>query len=520
MKKGILSVLVLFCCASFGSCMQISVGTTVPSETTLPVQTTVPAETTVLEPTEYQFPEDADVMLRVGFNVDNMQINDFVNKATGLHVFGYQPKEGEIMGGSPLAYSLVLSTVETANVYGQCGDIVNLVDYQEMMPNFFSLFYSEEYAAYREKYMLDEDELYLAPVFTSGSTEHSVWIYREDIFRELNLEIPTDWDSFYTALKVLKAAYPESYPFAMGGVTKYFPGLVDFAQQFGVDFCEDGFAMSPDGVFYDATVTDEMREMLKKLRQLIDEGLMAELHNKDEEYWLQTLAEGSSFITYNSASSLQVIEVAGQKKNPAFYLSWFNNIPFAESELPYTTRMISLPENGWLISQFCPDIELAIHYLDWLYSEEGILTTSWGQEGISYGVKEDGSKYYLDSFIADTENKALLASPYLSGLIDFDAVLADFTPKNQEMILDTMASAKQGSFYPAPKLNHTGEEKEIVDLYLQGYLDARAAYIQNFLLGKLDVHNDDHWQKMKDALNVQGATELLNAYNSTNQKRK
>ena len=149
--------------------------------------------------------------------------------------------------------------------------------------------------------------------------------------------------------------------------------------------------------------------------------------------------------------------------------------------------MISLPENGWLISQFCPDIELAIHYLDWLYSEEGILTTSWGQEGISYGVKEDGSKYYLDSFIADTENKALLASPYLSGFIDFDAVLADFTPKNQEMIRDTMASAKQRNFYPAPKLNHTGEEKEIVDDIIETAKNIR----EKFLPDEKENHEGD-----------------------------
>ena len=213
---------------------------------------------------------------------------------------------------------------------------------------------------------------------------------------------------------------------------------------------------------------------------------------QDESAYQKALAEGRSFLTHGRVSLLDSLEAAGVNENGEFALSWFLNIPLEDSELPFSTRRMPVKQFGWAIdARFCPDVELAVRYLDWMYSEEGILVTSWGQEGRSYGVGDGGEKYYLESFAADGENKILLANPLLSGYIDFEAVLADYSEKNRELILTAMESARTGGL---------AYREENAAAVAEGYLDRRVEYIIRFIAGDLDIRNDDQWQQMVDFL--------------------
>jgi len=294
------------------------------------------------------------------------------------------------------------------------------------------------------------------------------------------------------------------------------PSWTDFAQQFGVDYDPKGFARGADGTFYDSRVTEEMREMLKKLRQLTEEGLMApDWLNNDDDMCGQALVDGTSFITHTKSTRLQIIERKGQKNDGAFSLGWFNNIPLVESELPYTTRMAPVEISGWgIVSGYCPDIELAVRFLDWLYSEEGIQTTFWGIEGVTYGVREDGSKYYLESFKSDLKSRQPFIDEELSGAVDFNAILEIYTPKNKELICATVEAAKSGGFHPVSNVTFGGEKALLVDTYLQPYLDVSTEYIAKFLAGDLDINSDAHWQQMVAAIEASKQAELLEVFNA------
>lgn len=501
-------------------CGQVTDPVPQTTETTQTPPTTIPTASTAA-PTEppYQFPAGASLEIEVPITASDTLLNDFINEATGLDVnFWYH--DGLDNCWSSVQYSLICTdNFKDSNFYGKYGAYVNLMDYRHLLPNFFAFFDSEKYADYREKSLTpDENTLYCAPVFADGSIKLYTWMYREDIFRELDLEPPTNWDSFYALLKALKAAYPESYPFTMRGLDGSLSALREFALQFGIDYCTDSFALDENKKHYDFSTTDEMRNMLARLCQLLDEGLMskASLSNKLPQM-INEMAAGTSFITYERAVQLQRIESAGQALDADFSLGWFHNIPMVESDLPYTIRQISRPGYYWSVYSAAPDLEAAIRYLDWMYSDEGITTLSWGKEGISYGVDAEGNKYFLENYDMDAVSKARLAKVELSGYVDFQAELAFCTEKNRQLILETITETEKGGLYPNKKLSFPAETQITVDTYRWSYMDARHAYLQKFLTGELDIHKDAHWQEMKDALETNGVSQLLEAYNTAYQ---
>ena len=484
------------------------------TETALPTETTQSTETAGPEPTEYRFQIGAvlDVYSGHASALDGTMLNDFIEEATGLDiVWKTYPDEGISCVYINPTPSLVFTTKPAySSESGYYWEYVNLWDYQDIMPNFFAYFNSPEYAAYKAVFMLSENELYAAPVYLNGSVQYAGWIYREDIFRELELELPTDWDSFYAVLKALKAAYPDSYPFTMRNMID-FSAFTDFAQQFGVKYSDSGCVLDDaTGKYYDPHTADSMREMLKKLDLLMDEGLMSrDCLKYDTAAWQEAMATGQSFITHDKALQLERVEAAAQSVNPEITMNWFNNIPLAESDLPYTARIEEVKDFCWYVTTKCADVELALRYLDWMYSEEGVRILSWGVEGKSYGVDENGNKYFLEGY-----DHTYQARYQESGYLDFAATLAGYTEKTQEMILGTVKSAEEGGFKPDPKLVFQGEERSVIEDYQQVWINESVCWLQDFLAGRKDIHSDKDWEAFKAVSPEMCVNLIMEAYDS------
>lgn len=515
MKKTLALILTLVLCAGV-----LAACDSQPAETTAPaVQgTTAPAAESTTSPAtealEFSF-EGKTLDVISGHDINDLPLDGFIQEAIGLDV-KWTPRgtteQIQAMMTDKVTPSLLYHwDITWGNEMGRYGAFVNLYDYYDIMPNFFARYeaYGEEIKA---DYEVAEGELYCAPIFLNGSAEHYAWMYREDIFQELNLETPTDWDSFLAVCEALKTAYPESYPFtcrSLNGDNLW--ALLEFGQQFGVDFqCNQPALDQTTGKFYNPYTTDAAREMVKMLRSLIDLGYMdiATLAN-DTAMWVADMSSGKSFITYDKAFQLDNIEKAGQEADPDFSLSWWNNIPLVESDLPYQCRAAKDYSLAWSITSKCADVELAVRYLDWMYSDEGSLILSWGKEGESYGIDENGNKYFLEGY--DSTYQARYQE---SGYIDMNATVASYSEKCQEMIFDTMAVSAEGDFWDFPALTFNSEEQKVITSYQQDWLLTRARYYQNYLLGNLDINDDATWEQFKAEMFAYNETDILAAYDS------
>ena len=519
MKKALALVLALVLCLGVLAGCNADPKETTQSTTKATEGTTAATEgtTAATEPTKYEFPAGAVLDVYAG-HADKMAgtpLEGFIEKTLGIDIDWKLAPEGglDVLMTEKVTPSLYWGYFGTGTgTAGRDGALVNLWDYQDKLPDFFAHFNAEENAAYKAHYMTSETELYAAPVYLNGDVQRFGWLVREDIMKELNLAAPTDWDSFVAVLKAMKTAYPNSYPFVMRNMTGNLAGLNELAQQFGVDYRANAPALDKaTGTYYDTYITNEMRELLKKLNWLIDEGLMDKAcMTYATAEWLNAFTSGTSFITHDKAFQLMSIENAGQEANPNFSLTWWNNFPMVESDLPYSTRDNAVQSYCWEITTKCADLDLALAYLNWLYTEEGSLICSWGIEGESYTVDANGNKQYIEGF-----DKTYMARYQESGYIDFTATMAAYSPKTQEMILDTMAAAKEGAFFGDPAVTFNDDEQMIIDTYKQGWTDSKNAYLQKFILGDLDVNDDAVWaQFIKESHDGFGVDQIIECYNA------
>lgn len=510
-KSFALLLALVMCLGILAGCQQEPVETTKPTETTTPVETT---QATEPAPTEYEFPEGATIDIWTSRDLQGSMLEGFISNASGLNVEFVLADEQKYMAAltNKVTPSVIFGWMNnTVNNYGRYGAYVNFYDYKDIMPNFFAKYEEAEY--YHELCELSDGEMYMIPALLNGDVQNVCWIYREDIFAEAGItEVPTDWDSFYACLKTLKEKYPESYPLCFRQLNNSKMSLfANLAQQWGVNYDSVNFlSHNPaDNTYYQGASTDEMRVLLQHFKILLDEGL---LHPGSMSFgtaeWKAAMTDGTSFITHDKAFQVDSIESAGKGADENYSLAWFNNIPMVESDMAYSCKN-NISTAVWFVTTRCPDVELACRYIDWLFTDEGTLATCWGEEGVSYGVNENGKKYFLDSFPA--EERAQMAMYSNTANIDFEATLATYSEKAQACILDCMEAAKNGD-YNDKTLSFNAADQKIVSTYVANYRDVRASYLQKFLLGQLDINNDAHWQEYKDALAANGEAELIAAY--------
>ena len=516
MKKALALVLALVLCLGiFAGCNTDEPVDTTPS-TNAPDTTTEPATEATTEPaeTEYTFPAGAEIEVVGEHDINDLDMDRFVEGATGLSV-KWIPRGDEAqvtaMMTQKVTPSLIYSGPQYGHEMGRYGALVNLYEYRDIMPDFFAVFdsYGEEI---KIDYATSEDELYTAPAFLNGDTQRYGFLYRDDLFEKHNLSVPTNWEEFLNCCKVLKEAYPDSYPFTMrNGVW----GMIEFANCFGVDM-GNWHVPALDyntNTYYNGWTTDYARNFLKCVRELIDLGYMdVACLSYGTADWTAAFASGDSFMTQDKAFQLENIEKAGKEVDPNFSIYYFNNFPAFEGVndlITYQTRAYVDYGYGWHIPTRCPDIELACRYLNWMYSEEGANVLSWGVEGESYGVDENGEKYFLEGY--DFTYNARYQE---AGYIDFKASMAAKQPKTQEMILGTMAASKEGGFYYGPQPVFNEEENVIFTTYITDWASCIEAYWQNFLLGTLDINNDDDWAKFIADCKGYHEDDLLAVHNS------
>ena len=512
MKKALALILALVLCLGVLAGCEKNPAETTPTATTKPADTkpgeSQPAET---EPAAYSF-EGKTLDVICGHDINDLPLDKFIEEALGLDV-KWTPRGADEQIQAMMTDKVTPSLLfgygpDYGHEMGRYGAFVNLYDYYDIMPNFFARYeaYGQEI---KDLYETGENELYSAPVFLNGDVQHYGWYYREDVFAALNLEVPTSWQELLDVCAALKAEYPDCYPITMRNMSGSISALYEFAQQFGVDYRNGNPSLNYEtGKFYNPYTTDEARNMLKMLRSLITEGYMdvAALANTTD-MWVADLASGKSFITHDKAFQLTNLEKAGVEQNPDFSLRWWNNLPLVESDLPYQCRASRDYMYSWSITTKCADVELAVRYLDWMYSDEGSLILSWGKEGESYEVDADGNKQFIEGY-----DKTYQARYQESGYIDMKATAATYSPKCQEMIFDTMAAAAEGDFWAPPSLVWEPAEQKIIDTYWADWYNVQRAYYQKFLLGELNLEDDATWAKFAAEMAAFNEADILKCF--------
>lgn len=231
---------------------------------------------------------------------------------------------------------------------------------------------------------------------------------RQDWLDRVGAELPTNIEEWTNVLRLFKAEDADGdgdsdneIPFisnnnAFGSNL----GFGGFATAWGILW---GFYNDNGAVKY-GPIQDGAREFLKTMALWYKEGLIdKDFAGQDNTAVDSKIKAGDVGSWWTGAPRWGHYVVANPDKDI------FNPVPVkwpkGECGKSYTTNAdVKIPATGTgaAVSTTCKNKELAVRWLDYLYSEEGSTIMNWGIEGKSF-VEENGKKVFTDEILKNPE---------------------------------------------------------------------------------------------------------------------
>lgn len=446
----------------------------------------------------------------------NWKVWEYIKEATGVTL------DVQLPAGNLLEDSLSLTVASgdmpdlmwtqskaIADKFGQQGALVNILEHVDEMPNFKA--WMEKYPTETQNVLSADGKMYVFPNEGLGESNRRTWMYREDVFKELNLSPPATWDELYETLKALKVAHPDSYPLTFRSGLRFF---YDFSAGFNVPAPVE---VTKASIYFDATANEwkyapiqqEYKEMLGYFNKFYQEGLIPkDFLTIDTKMWQDIVSTNRAFITLDYMGRIDFYNTALRPDNPDFSMQFMAPPagPGGVQRNAYTATM----EEGFMISSKTPKVKEIIKFIDFFYSEEGRKLASWGVEGETYNGSAFIEKY---ADITDLRKKTGLSTDGTYTWFDFDAHIAVSSPEYK-------AAYEQSPKYDGEKqalLAFTSEEQQILNTQGDSLNSHRDENIAKFIMG---TRSFDDWDKFVDEQKKLGYEQILDIYKKADERAK
>ncbi len=409
-------------------------------------------------------------------------------------------------------------------------DVENLFlpvsDYFDKLPNYVK--YLEQDPDKECAFMLNDDgskgkSYYLNYYRENPTVDYSVPSVREDLFKQTGLtELPKDYDELYVMLKKLKELDPENYPWTERDGTEKL--LICNAFPFGT-----GYINKTKGMYYEPLADNgqgnwiysptkpEFRNLLIYFAKLYKEGLLdPDYATQKRDGMDQKYASGKASFFMENMSFLTNYETSLKETNPD---AKFIAIPLLNNQVnqpravkgtyPYTTR-------GTVIKKDVKNLDRLLEYIDWCYSEEGILMTNWGIEGKSYTMADGKPEFipaYADQFKSDANPLTALLKSFGGGLSNLPFYLDNDNEKYfsgaNHLERAALVSSEEGIVFDRSLPPFTPEEKAKVDNYILTIDPVIFPAIEQTITNQITIEDYD---KVVEQIIGMGANDLEAVY--------
>lgn len=287
------------------------------------------------------------------------------------------------------------------NKYGDQGLVVNFAEYKEQMPNMFSMIEGD--STFADRGYTPEGNLYIAPdiqLTPDGNYDTTAnCAFRKDVLDEVGVKVPETLDELYDAAVALKAAYPDVYPIMT--FEEWEPLTLGIFNAYNIP-SQSVFCNGEEFVF--APFVDGYKESVEFLHKLYEEELIA------PDYEVHTSEQGNAAIANGEAFLLP-------KAWSGYPAQW--NEEYPDQEWVYVPGLRSSDEPVKFVYHASDDKIVAnssyytvissnskvkdelMQIYDLKYTEDMQILFSWGIEGETYTVDENGERQVIEENFTD-----------------------------------------------------------------------------------------------------------------------
>lgn len=398
------------------------------------------------------------------------------------------------------------------NKYGQEGAFINLFDYEKDMPNFLK--WKSDDINNILPFLTTEGKLYLFSANEIGETNRMGWLYREDIFRKNNLQVPANDEELYNVLKKLKELYPDSYPLTFRNPLQRIALMATSwgAGNNAITYPPYYYEKNTDTWKY-GPIEEGYKNLVTFMNKLYREKLIPpDILSLDAKTWQDRVSANSVFITMDYLVRIDFFNTPLRKDNPEFTLTYMP--PFKGGSLGSGKKAnTACNYGGNAIYSKSSNIVQAVKFMDWTFSDEGKELLSWGTEGETYNIV-DGKRKYIDAAnVTELRQKTGLSTPGLYTRFDFNAHIAAFSPE----LAQAATEDPKYDLEPAIPGIFTSEENEIAAMKGQAIQKSTDEMLSKFIIGERDL---SEWDKYVQEIKALGLDDMFGIYKASHERIK
>ena len=277
--------------------------------------------------------------------------------------------------------------------------VIDMADYLEYAPNYAKIL--EENPGIAKEAKTDDGNILEMYYLNSYNGEFKVPllegpVIRGDLLEALNLEVPTTVDALYDVLTQFKSEYDLADPLFMSnnafGAGGFLMGAFDASAEL----------YQVDGVVKFGPMEDGFKEYLKTMTEWYSEGILnADFYNYDENP-MSPLTEGKKTGGDVGVFNAPASNLGAYCSDTVTYVG-MPILPNEEGQNHFITTITLDTTKGMTITATCSDIELAMAWCDFWYSEPGRLLSNYGIEGVTFTYDENGNPQWTDLLLNNAD---------------------------------------------------------------------------------------------------------------------
>lgn len=386
------------------------------------------------------------------------------------------------------------------------GYIIDLMEYADCIPNLLN--WLDENPDVAAQVITPDGRLGFAPFAKAKPVTGMGLVIRKDWLDELKMDAPTTIEEMHDVLAAFKDKYNCKAPltfearwlFQQGSAnplsspwnTTYQEYIIDGQVQFG--------PLTEEYKAFITTLSDWYREgLLDPDFASVDKAtVQAKFSNGEAGISLQQVSNIENCLSANEGTGYEVIALESLAANKG-------------DEPQFAQQSIQKYDGGmcYAVSTTCPDIEAACRYLDWRFSEEGLMTMNFGIEGVTYEIV-NGEVQFTDLVmhneetpVADTARNEISQNQNRAGVsLDISLAYTD----NAKSWIDTWTAHMDQ--YVLPTVPYTAEEQDIIGKKWGDVDDFCQEKLLNYVIGNEDISS---WDSMVSEIKTMGIDEILAA---------
>ena len=445
----------------------------------------------------------------------------------------YTTKRSVALASADLPDIIMGVTTDELRKYAPNGQFLNLYDYADETKDYMDIVNAEDRAAKTKTFEI-EDGMYGFQTLEYNRIDLAPLVaLRMDRLEEAGLDTPTTWDELYDTMLAIKELYPDQYVFSTRNGTTYMIGQLAYAMGSGGFPC-----FSTSGMYYEPNedkwlygpTKESFKTVIEFLANSYKDGLLdPDYASMDKDTEHEKLSNGSLSMVIDNNSFI------GRVYNPALAQldenARFDIIEPLTNEDNGTKRALRY-ERDWTeftcVNADTEYPERIMELLNWMYTEEGIMVTNFGEEGIDYTVEEDGTIKTNPELIEKHKNDSDVFSGIQgelgAGLLGLGhyideslyAEVSDPIFVEQGQTIREWTEAGEIDYNSAIPYFTTDEQDEITELQ-QNIANVFNSEIDSYINGQKSL---DDWDSLVTMLEQQGTERLEELYNAAYERAK